>query len=188
MEIDITQLSESDMFPFSHSVAEGGENAGRDTWNSALHGPRPLLKNAEEIQQFKDWLKDFGAWDNEERAAWDDNEAQALFLQFIAGNVRECPARLEGIVFEERWPGMWYFQTPKDIEQGLEDGPHATRSAAYRVASDELVGLHQTRRAQSLDEVDWEQYEVDARAGRISSNLYKSDTVDGVKYYFTISH
>ena len=184
MEINITQLLETDMFKFSHSRMEGGENAGQETWRNALNGPRPLLKTPEEIQRFKEWVKESGGWTPEEIEAWNDNETQALFLQWIAGDVRECPAILEDIEFEERHPGYWYFETPKDKTEGMEDGPHESRSEAYRVASNEVVGFNQVRRAGSLDEVDWEEYEQEASAGRISSNLFKSD--DG-QIYFNLS-
>jgi len=176
MEINITPLLETDMYDFSHSRAEGGESAGQDTWNAALKGPRPLLQTPEEFEAFRDHVEGFGAWDEEEIAAWDENECQALFLQFIAGDVRQCPATLEGIDFEERFPGMWYFQTPKDKENNMEDGPHDSRSEAYRVASNELVGFNRTRRAESLDEIDWQEYEIQANEGRISGNLYRSDS------------
>jgi hypothetical protein len=164
------------MFEFSHSRAEGGQNAGPDTWNAALKGPRPLLKTEEEREAFHEFIAETGAWSAEERAHWTDNEGDALFLQFIAGDVRECPAILEEIEFEERGAGMWYFQTPKDKENDMEDGPHDSRSEAYRVASSELVGYNQTRRAESLDEIDWPEYEIQASEGRISGRLYRSDS------------
>lgn len=176
MEINITHLLETDMFEFSHSRAEGGENAGQDTWNAALKGPRPLLNTPEEFEAFRDFAKSTGGWDREEIAAWDENESQALFLQFIAGDVRQCPATLEEIEFEERFPGMWYFQTPKDKENDMEDGPHDSRSEAYQAASNELVGYNQTRRAESLEEIDWPEYEIQAREGQISGRLSRSDS------------
>ena len=178
MEINITHLLETDLFPFSHSRAEGGENAGPNTWNAALNGPRPLLNTPEEFEAFREHVGEFGAWSEEEIAAWDDNECQALFLQLISGDVRECPASLDGIEFEERFPGMWYFQTPKDKENDMEDGPHDSRSDAYQAASDELVGFNQTRRANALDEVDWQEYDIQASAGRISGRLYRADSGD----------
>ena len=89
MDIEITSLLETNLFPFSHSRAEGGQDAGRNTWKASLDGPRPLLSTPEQIQAFKDWTADFGAWSAGERRAWSDNEAQALFLQFIAGEVRQ---------------------------------------------------------------------------------------------------
>jgi hypothetical protein len=130
MEIDITSLLETDMFQFSHSRMEGGENAGQNTWQAALEGPRPLLSTPEQIQAFKDWLADFGAWDEDERNAWSDNEAQALFLQFVAGEVREAGA-------------------------------------------------------DSLEELDWDEYEEGCEAGRFSSYFFKGD--DG-KIYFSLTH
>jgi hypothetical protein len=130
MEIDITPLLETNMFPFSHSWAEGGENAGQNTWQAALEGPRPLLSTPEQIAAFKDWTADFGAWDEDERNAWSDNEAQALFLQFIAGEVRQAGA-------------------------------------------------------DSLGELDWDEYEQGCEAGRFSSCFFKGD--DG-KIYFSLSH
>jgi len=177
MEINITSLLETDMYDFAHSAAEGGQDAGRNTWNAALKGPRPLLQTPEEFEAFRDYVKGFGAWEAEEIAAWDENECQALFLQMIAGDVRQCPAILEGVNFYEReedGKAVWYYDTPS--EPDLETGPHDSRSEAYRVASNELVGFNRTRRAESLDEIDWQEYEIQANEGRISGNLYRSDS------------
>lgn len=177
MEINITHLLETDLFPFSHSVAEGGEDAGRETWNNALNGPRPLLNTPEEFEAFRGYVGEFGAWTEEEISAWDENECQALFLQFISGDVRECPAILEDVNFYEReedGKAVWYYDTPS--EPDFETGPHDSRSEAYHVASNELVGFNRTRRAESLAEVDWLEYEIQASAGRISSRLYHSDS------------
>ena len=177
MEINITHLLETDLFPFSHSRAEGGENAGQDTWNAALNGPRPLLNTPEEFEAFRDFAESTGGWDEEEISAWDENECQALFLQFISGDVRECPAILEDVNFYEReedGKAVWYYDTPS--EPDFETGPHDSRSEAYRVASNELVGFNQTRRAESLEEVDWQEYEIQTNAGRISGRLYRTDS------------
>lgn len=96
MEINITSLLPLDMFAFSHSRMEGGENAGQNTWNLAKEHAAsmnpPLLATDEALEAFRDWVKDFGAWDAEEIAAWDATECNALFLQFIAGDVREAGA------------------------------------------------------------------------------------------------
>lgn len=91
MEIDITSLLEMDCFPLSHSVAEGGENAGRDTWNASKEQAEetPLLKTPEELQAMRDFAHSSGGWTREEIAEWSDQEINALFLQWIAGDVRE---------------------------------------------------------------------------------------------------
>lgn len=176
MEIDITSLLETDMFPFSHSQAEGGQNAGPETWQAALNGPRPLLSTPEEFAAFRDHVRDFGAWEHEEIDGWDENECQALFLQLIAGDVRQCPAILEGVHFEERnHVNEWYYATPADETAGVESGPFESRTDAYQSASNELVRHNQTRCAESLDEIDWEEYGVNASAGSISGNLFRGD-------------
>lgn len=90
MEINITSLLEEDLFQFSRSRMEGGENAGRNTWNAAKEAgtDSPILTTPEELQALRDYVKGFGAWDAEEIAGWDDTECNALFLQLIAGDVR----------------------------------------------------------------------------------------------------
>lgn len=106
MEINITSLLHLDMFAFSHSRMEGGDNAGQNTWNaakedSASRNP-PLLATNEALEAFRDWIKDFGAWSEEEITAWDATECNALFLQFIAGDVREAGADdLESLDWDE---------------------------------------------------------------------------------------
>jgi len=192
-EIEITQLLETDMFEFSHSAAEGGENAGRDTWNAALNGPRPLLTTPEQFENFRDFVKDSGGWTEEEITTWNENELQALFLQWVAGDIREAPALLEGVEFEERpdslaktLPDMeWYFQTKEDKEKGLETGPFDSRHEAYKAASDELVGFNRERRAESLEDIDWLEYEAQSSAGQIAGRLFKTD--EG-KIYFNIGN
>ena len=130
MEINITSLLETDLFPFSHSRAEGGQDAGRNTGNAAIEGPRPLLSTPEETQAFKDWVADFGAWDEQERESWSENEVQALFLQFIAGDVRDTGA-------------------------------------------------------DSLEDMDWQEYEDGCEAGQYSSNLFCTE--DG-QIFFSLYH
>lgn len=92
-----------DAFPLSHSRAEGGENAGRNSWNSSLEQAEetPLLDTEEKLEAMRDRAKSSGAWDAEERAAWTPQEVNALFLQLIAGDIRETGADdLEGIDWE----------------------------------------------------------------------------------------
>lgn len=94
MEIDITSLVEMNCFNLSHSVAEGGENAGRDTWNASKEQAKetPLLKTPEELQAMRDFARSSGGWTREEIAEWTNQEINALFLQWIAGDVRELGA------------------------------------------------------------------------------------------------
>lgn len=106
MEINITPLLSLDMFAFSHSRMEGGENAGENTWNAAKEHAAsmhpPLLATGEAIDAFRDWVSDFGAWSEDEISTWDATECNALFLQFIAGDVRAAGAdSLESMDWEK---------------------------------------------------------------------------------------
>lgn len=101
MEIKITQLAAEDMFQFSHSAAEGGQNAGENTWRAAMEGPK-LLNTPEEFAQARDFLWATGGWDNGECAAFTEDGLNALILQFIAGDIREAGADcLEDIDWQE---------------------------------------------------------------------------------------
>jgi hypothetical protein len=94
MEIDITTLSEVNAFNLSHSVAEGGENAGRNTWENskAEAGRHPVLDTPEKLQAMRDYARSFGAWSEDEIKGWSDTELNALLLQMIAGDCRELGA------------------------------------------------------------------------------------------------
>lgn len=186
-EIDITRLLETDMFTFSHSQAEGGQDAGSNTWQAAVNHAKetrpPLLETEEQKEQFRDFVKSSGGWDEEEISAWSDDELNALLLQWIAGDVRECPAKLDGITFEERENEWWYSHEYTD---DVETGPFESRSKAYAQAAGEQMGRpYQTPQAEYLEEIDWPEYEVEAQQGRISGSLFKAE--DG-KVYFSISN
>jgi hypothetical protein len=98
MEIDITRLSDLDCFQLSHSRAEGGENAGRNTWNAskAQAAETPLLDTEEKLQAMRDFARSSGGWTAEEIAEWSAEEVNALFLQWVAGDCREAGADSPG--------------------------------------------------------------------------------------------
>lgn len=95
MEIEITSLLTLDCFELSHSRAEGGDNAGTDTWNAskAQAEETPLLDTEEKLEAMREFARESGGWDAEEIAEWDSQEINALFLQWIAGDVREMPSK-----------------------------------------------------------------------------------------------
>ena len=93
MEIDVTDfLASTDCSMLSGSVAELGTNAGRITWSNsidALKGFNPL-PDGDALQEFREWLKPWGAWDDAEIAAMSDEHLRALCVQWIASDWREC--------------------------------------------------------------------------------------------------
>ena len=113
MEINITRFfNEADPSDFSASRAERGEHAGRETWNAAKDegADSPLLKTEEELAALRSYVKDFGAWDDEEIAAWDAVECNALFIQLVSGDIRET-----GMFAGDEWDWAEY-------ERGAERG------------------------------------------------------------------
>lgn len=93
MQINITQFyNEACPMDYSASVAEIGQNAGADTWQAAKDdaGDWNMLDTEEKRQAFRDWVKPFGGWTEAEIAEWTDVELNALFVQWVAGDIREC--------------------------------------------------------------------------------------------------
>ena len=124
MEIEITTLSEMNCFTLSHSAFEGGENAGQNTWNASKKEAEntSLLNTPEKLQAMRDFARESGGWNKEEIAAWSNNELNALFLQWIAGDVRELGAdSLEEIDWEEAEEMQHEGQAPSNIFKG-DDG------------------------------------------------------------------
>ena len=113
-DIDITAFfTTADPFDFSHSAAEGGWNAGEETWAAAVAEgtTTPLLTTPDQLEAMRVWVKDFGAWDETETAAWTDAEVNALFIQFVSGDMRE--GGLDNEPDDEDW---------KNYEKRAEDG------------------------------------------------------------------
>lgn len=104
MEINITPLLNMDCFSLSHSQAEGGENAGKNTWQASQAKAQEikLLDTPEKLEAMRDFARSSGGWDQEEVTAWNENEVNALFLQWIAGDCRELGAdSLQDIDWQE---------------------------------------------------------------------------------------
>ncbi len=92
MEINITRFfNEAYPSDYSASVAEIGNNAGADTWRAACDDSADymMLDDDDKRQAFREYVKGFGAWDDEEIAEWSDIELNALLLQMISGEIRE---------------------------------------------------------------------------------------------------
>lgn len=92
-EINITEFFNVGTFiDYSASVAEIGTNAGPETWNNASEAveDHEMLKTDEQRQAMRDWAESSGGWDDDEIAAWSDTELNALFIQLVSGDIREC--------------------------------------------------------------------------------------------------
>ena len=122
MEINITGIFYTGQAHlYSASAAELGEDAGKITWANALAyaNKHRMLDTEDQLEAFRQFVKDTGGWTQEEISHWTNHELNALFVQFVTGDIREA---------------------------GLET-PFP----------------------------DWEQYQEDAEAGRVSSRIFKSE-------------
>lgn len=91
-QINITNFfKNATMMDYSASAVEIGNNAGTVTWRNACNAADEwlLLDDDEKREAFKEWIKYFGAWSDDECEAWSDDELNALFLQFVSGDIRE---------------------------------------------------------------------------------------------------
>jgi hypothetical protein len=101
MEIDITRFVKSeDPAFYSASKLELGENAGKITWGNAQKTPFRFV-NKKNREVFREWLLEFGAWDDEDLQEMDLKEFNALFIQIISGDLRECG--ITSRTTEEEW-------------------------------------------------------------------------------------
>lgn len=90
--VDITAfLKHECMRDYSASVAEIGRDAGPATWQACTeNAPEWNFIPPDQLDYFREWLIPWGAWDRDEIAAMTPEHLQALCLQWIAGDAREC--------------------------------------------------------------------------------------------------
>ena len=92
MELNITRFfNEEDPGLFAASQAELGERAAEITWRASMQAglTHRFLDTEDKQEEFRRFVKGFGAWSWEEIVGWSDAELNALCLQFIAGDIRE---------------------------------------------------------------------------------------------------
>jgi hypothetical protein len=180
MEINITSLLESDQFALSHSQAEGGPNAGPHTWQASLERAEEtaLLDTPEKLEAMQEFARSSGGWSAEEIAEWTPQEINALFLQWIAGDCRQCPAILEGVSFECRDGEWWCDVLDESGNDSEEFGPFESLTAAHEDASPG----NGFSTADSLDEIDWQVTEAAQHEGNCPSNLFRAD--DGRIFFY----
>ena len=93
MEINITDFFYTgQVHLYSASKVELGENAGKVTWNNSLAyaNKHRMLDTEDQLEAFKQFVKDTGGWTQEEISHWTNHELNALFVQFVAGDIREA--------------------------------------------------------------------------------------------------
>lgn len=91
-EINITKFfAETTAKDYSASIAEIGENAGRFTWQAAIESAEDyVFITLENREEFSAYLGGFGAWSDDEISAMPLTELNAMFIQLVAGEIREA--------------------------------------------------------------------------------------------------
>lgn len=126
-ELDITLFVRvEEPAEFSASRVELGNDAAKITWGNAVeHAKNTRLDNAapwitaENRDVFDAWVREFGAWDAKEIAAWSLDECNALLIQYISGDLRE----LESLCFSETDEfGIDWGKAQKLSEEGAISG------------------------------------------------------------------
>lgn len=92
MELKITHMMKDadEMCFLSGSIAELGDNAGALTWeNSQRYAKEHALLSTEQIEEARNYFQSYGAWNDEEIAAWSALDVQALVTQETASEIRD---------------------------------------------------------------------------------------------------
>lgn len=124
MEINVSTLITSpDFVPFdlSNNRATLGDNAGALTWAASLEcaksgNPPPVLDTDEKREAFRKFVQDSGGWTEEEIRSWSDHVLYALFVQWVAGDIREA--------FGDAEPADWDWA---EYEENCEAGRVSSR-------------------------------------------------------------
>ena len=130
MEINVTKFVQAEcMRDYSASVAEIGPDAGPSTWRASTEASEDwnFLPDADALQEFREWLKPWGAWDDVEITAMSDDHLRALCLQWIASDWRECfewPEHAAGIDWD-------YYQSMAQDGQCPSSFYHADDGSIY---------------------------------------------------------
>lgn len=126
MELDITDFFNScNPKCYSASCAELGDDVGSITWQNALDRDAGLLDTEEKREAFKSYVRGFGAWDDEEIAAWSHEELNALLIQFISGDMREDG--LHANMDDDEWNAL----DPEKSRGSIYGGPLTTDGRVY---------------------------------------------------------
>lgn len=104
LEIDVSFLLHVEASLFSASQFELGPNAGRITWANACENCHLIHLTPEEILEAKEYIKTWGAWEDDDIDSWSEDETKSLIVQYAAGDYREA----ESLCWDDtKWEIDW---------------------------------------------------------------------------------
>lgn len=92
-QLEITEFfNNAAPMDYSASVAEIGANAGADTWRAACDDSSdyPLLRDDSTLEAFREFVIASSGWSESEVHGFTATELNALAIQWVAGDMREC--------------------------------------------------------------------------------------------------
>lgn len=97
MNIDITEFFKTeDASIYSGNMIEYGENVGAITWANSMAGVKTYKHledgpDGDDIKRvaWREWVKSSGGWTKTEVDSWTHDELEALFIQWVSGDMRE---------------------------------------------------------------------------------------------------
>ena len=93
MLVDVTNFyHREDPALYSASASELGQDADSITWEAAMRAATVYhhLNHSETLDEFRRFVRSSGGWGDDEVAAMDDATLNALFIQWVAGDMREA--------------------------------------------------------------------------------------------------
>lgn len=88
----LAAFEDSDPYDLSASRATHGDNAASMTWGNCMRLALDFAADSAVIDAIKSYFADFGAWDDDELAGWDDQTTIACMIQDIAARYNEFAA------------------------------------------------------------------------------------------------
>ena len=119
MELNVTSIVCYNGYrgPVVGSCAELGDNASQIAWNGAkdvAEHSTPILGTEEKKQEFRDHIKDYGAWTIDEINSWSDVELEALLIQDVQNTMREIPDDSFDYNYPEEIPDTFWEMLTED--------------------------------------------------------------------------
>lgn len=118
LEIDVSFLLETEASQFSASQMELGPNVGKITWANACEACHLINLTPEEILEAKEYIKTWGAWEDDEIDSWSEDETKALIVQYAAGDYREA----ESVAWDDANWGIDWEQYEREAQSGRISG------------------------------------------------------------------
>jgi len=90
MEVNITKFfNGANPSHYSASKAEIGDDAGPTTWRNAMASTYNYITDVN-VEEWRAYIRGSGGWTPDEVAAFTMQELNALFIQWISGDIREA--------------------------------------------------------------------------------------------------